>query len=171
MAIHSSILAWKVPWTEEPGGLQSIGSRRVEHDWSDLTHTHTHTHTHTQTQTHTDTHTHRFLVLFQMLQLEFACHNEDGRSHVPTKIEDPISYVLYIYLHIFYAFMAYLTLFFLIVLGCTVYSFVHTVADLLKFFPYIYWNKFTQFKPVLVKDQLYARIPKKSFRCLCGMSV
>ena len=32
MAIHSSILAWRIPWTEEPGGLQSIGSQRVGHD-------------------------------------------------------------------------------------------------------------------------------------------
>ena len=32
MAIHSSILAWKVPRTEEPGGLQSMGSQRVGHD-------------------------------------------------------------------------------------------------------------------------------------------
>ena len=30
---HSSALAWKIPWTEEPGGLQSMGSRRVRHDW------------------------------------------------------------------------------------------------------------------------------------------
>ena len=35
MATHSSILAWEIPWTEEPGGLQSIGSQRVGHDWSD----------------------------------------------------------------------------------------------------------------------------------------
>ena len=33
MAIHSSILAWRIPWTEEPGGLQSMGSQRVGHDW------------------------------------------------------------------------------------------------------------------------------------------
>ena len=33
MATHSSILAWKIPWTEEPGGLQSIGSQRVGHDY------------------------------------------------------------------------------------------------------------------------------------------
>ena len=32
MAIHSSILAWRTPWTEEPGGLQSMGSQRVRHD-------------------------------------------------------------------------------------------------------------------------------------------
>ena len=38
---HSSILAWRIPWTEEPGGLQSIGSQRVGHDWSDLACTHT----------------------------------------------------------------------------------------------------------------------------------
>ena len=33
MAPHSSTLAWKIPWTEEPGGLQSMGSIRVGHDW------------------------------------------------------------------------------------------------------------------------------------------
>ena len=33
MATHSSILAWKISWTEEPGGLQSMGSQRVRHDW------------------------------------------------------------------------------------------------------------------------------------------
>ena len=32
MAIHSGILAWEIPWTEEPGRLQSMGSRRVRHD-------------------------------------------------------------------------------------------------------------------------------------------
>ena len=31
MATHSSILAWKIPWTEEPGGLQSVGPQRVGH--------------------------------------------------------------------------------------------------------------------------------------------
>ena len=31
MATHSSILAWVIPWTEEPGGLQSIGSQRIRH--------------------------------------------------------------------------------------------------------------------------------------------
>ena len=36
MTTHSSILARRIPWTEEPGGLQSIESRRVRHDWSDL---------------------------------------------------------------------------------------------------------------------------------------
>ena len=34
MAIQSSILAWRIPWTEEPGGLQSMGSQRVGHDRS-----------------------------------------------------------------------------------------------------------------------------------------
>ena len=32
MATHSSVLAWRIPWTEEPGGLQSVGSQRVRHD-------------------------------------------------------------------------------------------------------------------------------------------
>ena len=36
MATYSSTLAWKVPWMEEPGGLQSVGSQKVRHDWGDL---------------------------------------------------------------------------------------------------------------------------------------
>ena len=32
MASHSTILAWEIPWTEDPGGLQSMGSQRVRHD-------------------------------------------------------------------------------------------------------------------------------------------
>ena len=39
MASHSSILAWRIPWTEEPGGLQSIGSQRVGHHCRLNTHT------------------------------------------------------------------------------------------------------------------------------------
>ena len=38
MTTHSSILAWRMPWTEEPGGLQSTGWQRVRQDWSDLAH-------------------------------------------------------------------------------------------------------------------------------------
>ena len=34
MALHSSILAWKIPWTEEPDGLQSMRLQRVRHDWA-----------------------------------------------------------------------------------------------------------------------------------------
>ena len=40
LVTHSSILAWRIPWTEEPGGLESVGLQRVGHD--------EHTHTHTQ---------------------------------------------------------------------------------------------------------------------------
>ena len=36
MATYSSTLAWRIPWTEEPGGLPSMGSHRVGHDWSNL---------------------------------------------------------------------------------------------------------------------------------------
>ena len=40
-ATHVSILAWGIPWTEEAGRLKSMGSQRVEHDWSDLAHMNT----------------------------------------------------------------------------------------------------------------------------------
>ena len=39
MATCSSILVWRTPWTEEPGGPQSMGSQRLQHDWSCLAHT------------------------------------------------------------------------------------------------------------------------------------
>ena len=56
MATYSSILAWRTSWTEEPGGLKSIGSQRAGHNWSDLScactcaHAHTHTHTYKRLQ-------------------------------------------------------------------------------------------------------------------------
>ena len=61
ISAHSSILAWKIPWTEEPSGLQTMGLQTVRHDWGTecaRTHTHTHTHTHIHTRTHSHTHTH-----------------------------------------------------------------------------------------------------------------
>ena len=42
VAPHSSILTWRIPWTEEPGGLQYVGSQRVRHDQT-IEHTHMHT--------------------------------------------------------------------------------------------------------------------------------
>ena len=42
MATYSSIFAWRIPWTEEPVGLQSMGLQRVGHKWATNTHTHTH---------------------------------------------------------------------------------------------------------------------------------
>ena len=39
MATHSSSLVWRIPWTKEPGGLQSTGPQRVRHNWSNLAHT------------------------------------------------------------------------------------------------------------------------------------
>ena len=49
MANHSIVLAWKIPWTEEPGKLQSMGSQKVGYNWA-TKHTHTHTNTHTVVQ-------------------------------------------------------------------------------------------------------------------------
>ena len=42
MTTHSSILARRISWTQEPGGLQSLGTQRIGHDWASNTHTHTH---------------------------------------------------------------------------------------------------------------------------------
>ena len=54
MATHSSILAWEIPWTEEPGGLQSMGLQRVRYDWATNTYT-------------ALTHTQHFLIYFLIL--------------------------------------------------------------------------------------------------------
>ena len=51
MATLSSFLAWEIPWTEVPAGLQSIGSQRVKHNGAHA-YTHIHTHTHTHSLTH-----------------------------------------------------------------------------------------------------------------------
>ena len=45
-AIHFSILTWRIPWTEEPGGLWFTGSQKVRHNWSDLACRHEHTYIH-----------------------------------------------------------------------------------------------------------------------------
>ena len=47
MSTHSDILAWGIPWTEEPGGLQVMGLQESYITYQLNTHTHTHTHTHT----------------------------------------------------------------------------------------------------------------------------
>ena len=49
---HSSILALEVPWTEEPGALQSMGVTKSQTQLSTRMHTHTHTHTHTHRKSH-----------------------------------------------------------------------------------------------------------------------
>ena len=56
MTTHSSILAWRIPWTEEPGGLECIGSQWVGHDWNDLacTHSYPKTHINNSEDTHAD---------------------------------------------------------------------------------------------------------------------
>ena len=59
MATHSSILAWRIPWTEEPGRLQSMGSQRVRRDWT--THTHMHVYIYIYIYIYIYTHTHIYV--------------------------------------------------------------------------------------------------------------
>ena len=66
-ATHTSILAWRISRTEEPGGLQSMGLQRVRRDWV-TKHRHRHRHRHRHTHTHTHTHTH------------WLDHGSDGRG-------------------------------------------------------------------------------------------
>ena len=65
MATHSSALAWKTPWTEEPGRLQSMGSLRVGHDLSDFT----------------------FTFHFHALKKEMAAHSSILAWRIPGTVE------------------------------------------------------------------------------------
>ena len=67
MALHSSTLAWKTPWMEEPGRLQSMGSLRVGHDLSDFT----------------------FTFHFQALETEMATHSSILAWRIPGTEEPP----------------------------------------------------------------------------------
>ena len=81
MAAHSSILAWRIPWAEEPGGLQARG--RKESDATEHLHVRvlTHTHTHTHTLTHTLTHS---LSLTHMLTLTHTLTHTHSHTHTHT---------------------------------------------------------------------------------------
>ena len=89
MAAHSSILAWRTPWTEEPGGLQSMGLQRVRHDCAN---------------THTHTHTNLFTTCLNMFALHCyfwqGCYEMKNRSQY-TRVEkvllqkQPVFYTLY----------------------------------------------------------------------------
>ena len=65
MASHSRILAWRIPWTEEPGGIQSMGSKRVEYSWA---HTHSLTHIHPPSALLSQL----FSFLFTLISVAFA---------------------------------------------------------------------------------------------------
>ena len=67
MGTHFSILAWRIPWTEEPGKLQAMGSQRVRHNLNNLVSTHAYIHTHT----HTHTHTHIYIYLLCFITFMF----------------------------------------------------------------------------------------------------
>ena len=73
-AIHSSTLAWRIPWTEEPGGLQSVGSQRVRHDWSNVARMYAYGRNHI-----------KFLVLFEH-QFSPFCREHRLPSHHRTEL-------------------------------------------------------------------------------------
>ena len=70
MATHSSILSWRIPWTEEPGGLQSMGLQRVGH-WSNLAQ---HTHTIIYTFTYSSFLPHNYYS-FTVFNVTYICEN------------------------------------------------------------------------------------------------
>ena len=68
-ATHSSILAWRIPWTEETGRLQSVGSQRVGHDWSDWAH---------MRAFYLNTHTHTYVCIIQGLAVKEGGNRMQG---------------------------------------------------------------------------------------------
>ena len=94
MATHSRILAWKIPWTEEPGGVQSTGSQ------SDTTETHTHTCTHSDMRSHTlsahpySRHPHSLLhaVTFPQFHVTYCVIPSSSRSPSSPTLSDSVSF-------------------------------------------------------------------------------
>ena len=74
MATHSSTLAWRIPWTEEPGRLQSMASQRVGHD---LTIEHAHTHTHRKNQSLFLEHTQTIFGSLGQISLQVMSHSQN----------------------------------------------------------------------------------------------
>ena len=71
MSTHSNVLVWRIPWTEEPGGLQFMRSQRAGHNW--VTHTHTHPLYHHLTKM-------KKLELWTANPLAWSEHQESGRA-------------------------------------------------------------------------------------------
>ena len=94
MATHSSVLAWRIPGTGEPGGLPSLGSHRVGHDWSDLAAAAETTTGHTRTCAHANTHTHNHRASGSMIfratsndnPLQYSCL-ENPRDEEPGRLQ------------------------------------------------------------------------------------
>ena len=74
MATYSSVLAWRIPGTAEPGELPSMGSHRVGHDWSDLAAAAAHMHA-SKTRS-TDINTYHIFSKWQVLDLLFIAYEE-----------------------------------------------------------------------------------------------
>ena len=86
MAAHSNMLAWRIPWTEEPGKLQSMGSQRVGHDWE------TSTTIIITTTTKTMKHQHWILCLI-LFPVSLACVRAKSYQSCPA-LCDPMDYSL-----------------------------------------------------------------------------
>ena len=89
MATHSSILAWRIPWTEEPGGLQSMGWQRIRHDWATK-------HSSTELEKHLTLLC--FLILFLFFRIR--CHSLLNISFVERTSVGMIDHCSYKYLQL-----------------------------------------------------------------------
>jgi len=94
MATHSSILAWEIPWTEDPGGLQFTGWQRIRHnwthrhDWAQTHTTHTHTHTHTRTPGKKNKSRNKEITIRKESE-DSECHKHTGRGMRRTSFRFP----------------------------------------------------------------------------------
>ena len=86
MATSPSILAWRIPRTEEPGGLRSTGSQRVRHDWSDLAHMHIFP---APSPLYKPQHISDFISFLRFILDQPSRHPGLFQSHVPLFFQDP----------------------------------------------------------------------------------
>ena len=87
MATYSSILTWRIPWTEEPGGLQSMGSQRVRHNWATKQQQHSHSGQRGNTAASTRSGLPSCVTLERLLRLSGSLH--PGGSYVSEVLWGP----------------------------------------------------------------------------------
>ena len=124
MATHSSVLAWRIPWTEEPGELQSMGSERVLYNWATNTHTYTHIRIYIYIQIYVYVYTHSSILVWEMPQIE----SEPGglQSSGSQRFRHNLAYIvcmcIYMYIYIY------------------IHTYIHTHTSAFHYFNLFYIN-------------------------------
>ena len=147
MAVQSTILSWRTPWTEKLGGLQSIGPQRVEHDWGDVAHVHS--------NISSLTHIYIWVIYIYDVIFSFYLHKIWSQAFLLLFLKDPhLHFVLYsscwLFLHHYFellplpwtpSILPYITLIVFLPVSFSCSSSTHHPTLSLLFYLCIYFTK------------------------------